>query len=218
MIDDITIKKMSDAICLHLSYLESVSRTKLLAESSIRYPLLEYVERRDVNLDPLLEYKHEVFKRRRCDLLITDRGGDKSIFEFKYVRDDSHTEFQDYLDDLIRLYYMSKRGCKAYFVVCGNTLAFNKEFRNTKAVTTRLGSRRGRPSGLFAKCLSFNINNTDKNVSTMHFKENYKTFCGDYKFKNPADSHPASLNFRTRLVSLRYGDGVQFIGLWEVLS
>lgn len=71
--------QMAQAILLHLSYIQSVSDTKLLAESSIRYPLLEYAERRfrpaPVKIE--LEFSHPTFARRRCDLLMEETKSKK---------------------------------------------------------------------------------------------------------------------------------------------
>lgn len=46
MISDVDLAKLSQAIKLRLSYYEAISYAKVLAESSIRYPVVEYLERR----------------------------------------------------------------------------------------------------------------------------------------------------------------------------
>lgn len=46
MISDIEIAQLSQAINLRLSYYETISFANVLAESSIRYPVAEYLERR----------------------------------------------------------------------------------------------------------------------------------------------------------------------------
>lgn len=216
MISNIQLSQMASAIYLNLSYLESVSNTKLLSESSIRYPLVEFAERRLRDSKIQLEFSHPTYERRRCDLLISDLTSN-NVFEFKYVRENTHTEFQEYFDDLIRLHNLHSLGYKAFFIVCGNSILFNKEFRNLSAVTKIIGTKRGRPSGVFAKCLSFSVKNTNKTIDTTKYKANYSSFVADYKFRTTGKVHPAKEVFDTRLVFLKYDGSPQSVGIWEVL-
>lgn len=216
MISDVQLAQMAQAVYLNLSYLESVSNTKLLAESSIKYPLVEFAERRMKAKKIELEYPHPSYERRRCDLMIED-SYDKNVFEFKYIRDVTHNEFQDYFDDFLRLHNLHELGYKSYFVVCGNSLLFNKEFRNTKTVSKVLGTSKGRPSGVFSKCLSFSVKKKCKYIDTSKFDRNYNVFTSDYKLRAAGAVHPIRQSFETRLVFLKYGDAPQSIGIWEIL-
>lgn len=210
---------MVQAIYLNLSYMQSVSKTDILAESSVRYPLLEYVERRCPWLKAQLEYSHPVFEKKRCDLLLQD-SYDGSVFEFKYVNCQTRYLFQDYFDDLLRLHYLSVNGNgnKSYLIVCGNSIIFNTEFRsiNPKSTKTLSGKKR-KPMGLFSRCLSFNVSNTLKKIDTNNrlLKKYYKDFISSYKFRD-GRIHPTTLQFETRLVWLNYGVEPQSIGIWEV--
>lgn len=210
--------QMAQAILLHLSYIQSVSDTKLLAESSIRYPLVEYAERRfrpaPVKIE--LEFSHPTFARRRCDLLMEETNS-KNVFEFKYVREDTHNDFQEYFNDILRLHNLHALGFDTFFIVCGNSILFNMEFRNTRVGTLLLSTKKGRPSGIFSKCLSFSSNNPIKIIDTNKFKSNYSAFTSEYKFKKKGGSHPSNQLFETRLVFLKYDGSPQSIGVWEVL-
>lgn len=196
--------------------MQSVSKTEILAESSIRYPLLEYVERRRPDLTAQLEYKHQTFLRKRCDLLLEDKN-DKSVFEFKYVNDRTRNLFQDYFDDILRLHYMSIKGYKSYFIVCGNSFNFNTEFRSVIPKASKILSKKKRsPKGIFSQCLSFNTKNTIKSIKTKgKLNKYYQDFQINYHFID-GSSHPSLLQFETRLVYLKYGLEPQSIGIWEI--
>lgn len=74
------------------------------------------------------------------------------------------------------------------------------EFRNTRVGTLLLSTKKGRPSGIFSKCLSFSSNNPIKIIDTNKFKSNYSAFTSEYKFKKKGGSHPSNQLFETRLV------------------
>jgi hypothetical protein len=220
MISDYELAMMSQAIKLRLSYYEAISYAKILAESSIRYPIVEYLERR-LSLKKLeLEYTHPIFKRKRCDLYVEKGSGENTervVFEFKYVKDTTSDLFQDYFDDIIRLHYLHNAGMQALFLVCGSTLNFNSQFRRTKNRTVQLGRKKMRPSGLFSRCLSFSAVNPQKSISTNRYRKYYNEFCNNYNFRQSGQIHPTTLLIRTRLIKLLNGFDQQSVGIWEVL-
>ena len=219
MITDIELAKMSHAINLRLSYYVAISYANLLAESSIRYPIVEYLERRLGYKTIKLEHEHEVFKRTRCDVYVERKKGnetEKIIFEFKYVRDNTSTLFQDYFDDLLRLHYLHEKGIQSLFVVCGNPINFNNQFRRIKSRTVQLGNKNGRPCGVFSQILSFSIGNPNKRFSVNDYRSNYRDFRSHYEFIDDDILHPDDLIIQTRLISLIYKDGQQSVGIWEV--
>lgn len=217
MISDTYLATLSQAIYLKLSYYQAVSYANVLAESSIRYPVAEYLERRLFYNQIVLEYPNPVFKKRRCDLYVNKGSADETIFEFKYVRDTTSYEFQDYFDDIIRLHYLHLIGIQSLFVVCGNTLNYNNQFRCIKKRSKLLGSKKSRPSGKYSQVLSFIANNPYKSIDANKYAVNYMDFCNHYEFNKPHVNHPVSLAFQTRLVCLIHGLGPQSVGIWEVL-
>lgn len=220
MINDVELAKMSQAIKLRLSYYEAISYAKVLAESSIRYPVAEYLERRLSYKNLELEYSNPIFLRKRCDLYVERGAGanmEKIVFEFKYVRDTTSGLFQDYFDDILRLHYLHNDGMQALFIVCGNTLNFNTQFRSTKKRTTLHSTKKRLPSGLFSQCLSFSSKNPIKTVSTSKYKKYYGEFCKTYSFRLPRASHPMAINIQTRLITLINDFDQQSVGIWEVL-
>lgn len=220
MISDIELAKMSQAIKLRLSYYEAISYAKVLAESSIRYPVAEYLERRLSYKNLVLEYSNPIFQRKRCDLCVEKGAGanlERIVFEFKYVRDTTAGLFQDYFDDILRLHYLHNDGMQALFVVCGNTLNFNSQFRRTKSQTTQLSNKKGLPSGLFSQCVSFSIGRPVKAFSTAKYRKYYQEFCKNYIFRQQNQTHPTAVAIQTRLIKLINDFDQQSVGIWEVL-
>lgn len=217
MISDTSLATLAQAIYLKLSYYQAVSYANILAESSIRYPVAEYLERRLNYNQIVLEYPNPVFKKRRCDLYVDKGSADKTIFEFKYVRDNTSYEFQEYFDDILRLHHLHLMGIQSLFVVCGNSLNYNNQFRCIKKRSIILSSKKSRPTGKFSQVLSFYANKTYKNIDTKKYSVNYLDFCNHYEFNAPLVNHPASLAFQTRLVCLIHELGPQSVGIWEVL-
>ena len=173
------------------------------------------MERRLSYKNIVLEYTNPTFKRKRCDLFV-EKKGQKTIFEFKYVRDTTASLFQDYFDDILRLHYLHSDGIQALFVVCGNPVNFNNQFRSIKKRTTVLGGKRGRASGPFSKVLSFSNTNPTKKIDTKKYQSNYKEFCKHYEFRDAAKSHPGAMTIQTKMIKLILDQGQQSVGIWEV--
>lgn len=223
MFQDYELKLMADIILHNLSYLKGVSRTSVLSESAIKYPLIEYAERRLNVSKVLLEYSHPIYKYRRCDMYIEHNVSENpediksSVLEFKYIRENTHNEFQSYFDDLIRLRNIIETNRKAYFVVCGETILFNNQFRNyKKAQSICLPDKKPRPSGPFSKCLSFSIKSTRKEIDTDQFAENYTIFREQYKCR-VSMYHPERQIFSSRLVCISESNQM-CIAIWEIIK
>lgn len=220
MISDADLATM---IFLRLSYYQAISYANILAESSIRYPVAEYLERRLSYKKVILEYPNPVFQRKRCDLYVEKKYNtgklEQIAFEFKYVWDNTSYLFQDYFDDILRLHYLHNEGMRAFFIVCGNPINFNNQFRSVKKQKVLTGSRNRRPSGIFSRVLSFSIDplKIHKTLNTDKYKDYYKEFINHYEFKDTTVSHPHNLTFQTKLIKLIHGDDPHSVGIWEVL-
>lgn len=101
---DNNLTLIANTINLHLSYLYNVSSSINILESSIQYPLLEYMERRTHYSDISLEYKHPAFQKKRCDIFWKDENGHSCVMEMKYHKNNS-TNIDYVLKDIIRLYF-----------------------------------------------------------------------------------------------------------------
>lgn len=137
------IYKLMIVIHHWLSYTSNVSRCDLLAESSLRFPICEYLERHLGERDHCeLEVPFTILsgKRRKIDIVWTE-GDTLNCMELKYVSEQTsdRNEKQRIFNDLLRLYIASKsqttqevpspseRHC--YFVMCGDSTFFMTQFQ-----------------------------------------------------------------------------------------
>ena len=116
MVDANEYPQLAKSIFYWLNYQNSVSRSDVLLESAIRFPLAEFIERRyKVVVD--LEASHPDFDRLRMDFCYTIDHQRRNI-EVKYLHDysDREAEFKRYFDDLVRLALLDGVN---YFILCG---------------------------------------------------------------------------------------------------
>lgn len=108
--------QLAKSIYYWLNYQKSVSRSDILLESAIRFPLAEFIERRcKVVVD--LETHHPDFDRLRMDFSYL-LGKQKRHIEVKFLHDYSNreAEFKRFFDDLVRLALLDGVN---YFILCG---------------------------------------------------------------------------------------------------
>ena len=121
-----------------LNYISSVQRNYVLAESSIRYPVSEFLGTQINKNEIYLEHQHPDLKNKFLDLrFVAQFGKDKfeCAMEFKYARigyTDKTSEKKRIFNDLARLklFVESKANRKAFFLVCGRTMDFIKAFQS----------------------------------------------------------------------------------------
>lgn len=149
-----------------LNYTNQVSRIDLLAESSIIYPTMEYIERNTGNSTCYMEREYDEFtdtkfiNNKYLDLMFE---GEKFNFlmEFKYVSKSTNNEDekQRYFNDIVRLGLALKnikekdKKTRCYFVVCGQLEWFNKSLFSQSTTT---------------KSNSFDKTNTNENILDPH--------------------------------------------------
>lgn len=108
--------QLAKSIYHWLNYQKSVSRSDVLLESAIRFPLAEFIERRlKATVD--LESSHPVFDRLRVDFsYVIDK---RRNVEVKFLHDysDREAEFKRFFDDLVRLALLDGIN---YFILCGS--------------------------------------------------------------------------------------------------
>ena len=138
MVIELFIKHVGASLHNWLNYISTVQRGYVLAESSIIYPVSEYVATQINNTKVLLEEEHPNLAGKYVDLRLVKRFQGENIefaFEFKYARIDyteKSGEKQRIFDDLLRLkiFKESKKNRKAYFIICGKQLDFLKAFQS----------------------------------------------------------------------------------------
>lgn len=108
--------QLAKSIFYWLNYQKSVSRSDVLLENAIRFPLAEFIERRymeKVNL----EAHHPIYEGLRLDFCYKINSQQRNI-EVKYLHDysDRKAEFKRFFDDLVRLSLLDGIN---FFILCG---------------------------------------------------------------------------------------------------
>lgn len=148
-IDNSTVRA---TYCLHywLCYVAKASdNDKLIAESALKYPFVESLERHNAK-NVKLEDCHPLFKKRRIDVSFDkeekESSNGKVYVEFKFVREDakSTNEQQRYFNDIVRLWSLNKSNPynDCYLIVSGPTVLFcqilkgkEQSFNTSKGIT-----------------------------------------------------------------------------------
>lgn len=228
-------KKLAQAIQYYLSYVTLVtqsSKNNFVSESTIRYPLAEYIERRFENVETLeLEHSYPFFKKRRCDIYIENKTDNekkfKSVFfvELKYARQTS--DMQDYFDDLLRLFFAieqnpSQNEIRAFFIVCGNAVNFPYVFRHRQTkndYNTEPTNSPDRKKELpFCNWLSFDEASPTMTLETSKNQKEWEIFQDDYK----PQGFDFKQNYKFETQLLKYvkssidGDGIVDVAVWEI--
>lgn len=130
-----TLDRMAQSVRYYLSYINSVTvLTRLIEESTIRYPISEYVER-NINVSEVeIEHTFEDFSSKKADFVFKIDESKKYAFEFKYVKGPSKPEqkakfllnFQLYYNDLVRLAYLNRNHkYRSFFLIAGDAYDFS---------------------------------------------------------------------------------------------
>jgi len=119
-------QRIANVVQCSLQYLDNVSDHMSLAESHIKYPLVEFLERKKQCKEIELEVpmKHFYYRRHDASFICDDQ---QVVMEFKYLRDEQLSEHatQRIFDDLLRLRYALDDGySKALMLICGHSENF----------------------------------------------------------------------------------------------
>lgn len=229
---------LASAIIWWLNYISAVGREYIIAESTLKIPATEYLERfyRDYIE---LEYNHPNLSQKRFDLYFNDLNNmNETAFEFKFVREDSTralVERKRIFYDLMRLYLFKALNKKGYFLICGNQLHFKSSFQNlnlkpklplpsSKSITSGIVK-----SGFFGEWFSFDISKPDRiinlNSTDREYKKIYKAFIKEYSkpYKDATKNILVKPNtISTKLIFISEGlvasniPQTFSIGIWEV--
>lgn len=129
-------QRIATVVECSLQYLYNVSDHMSLAESHIKYPLVEFLERKKQCKEIALEVPMQQFYYRRHDATFSCEG-QQVVMEFKYLRDDkiSEHEIQRIFDDILRLRYALDTGySKALMLICGQAEKFIPSFKGNDKV------------------------------------------------------------------------------------
>jgi len=198
---EININQLATAVMHWLSYTSAVGRNYILNEGSIKYPVSEYLERTTRYVDDImLEFGHPKLSMKRFDLFYKKKRSEKSVFEFKYIKNGSsrkREEKQRIFNDLMRLHlYLSGKN-KSYFLICGNQKDFVCDFQTLKLklddtndslfITPRFYKNLPKTiesKGFYTEWFSFDSNNPLKTINleseNTEYQNIYKKFVKEY--------------------------------------
>ena len=212
--------------------------TDLIAESSLKYPFVECLERNHVD-NIHLEVGHPIFQRKRIDICIVPETngiikfsiGIPICVEFKFVHEDtdSKKERQRYFNDLLRLSYLKQyyKSAVCYFIVYGSSFLFNGKFRKTykkpQQKTTDIVKTKSTYSckSKYHDFLSFSSQNIKiVHLSNKKFTDYISVFNEEYleQTSQNVDLSNIELRLATKLVYLyKSSSGNPYsMGIWEV--
>ncbi|MFA5297582.1 MAG: hypothetical protein WC389_05165 [Lutibacter sp.] len=222
---------LASSVIWWLNYISAVGRDYIINESSIKYPVAEYLEKSICEKDKIkLEFNHPFLYKRSLDLFY-EKDGTKTAFEFKYIKNGSTTkpsEKQRVFNDLLRLhYFLENGGDKAYFLICGKKDEFKHSFMEipipddkSKPISTKTFSK------FYQHWLDFEDDKTEKEIDIKNPHSDYEGNCDKfYKFYKPkkgkvlnkVDCIKTKLVFLSQeLVDSKIPENLR-IGIWEIV-
>ena len=223
---DNDLQLIGQSVLLNNSYMNSVSKTEQIAESSLRFPIVECLERRIGASDIQLEYAHPFFKRRLIDIYWCNNHNDKCVFELKFIKPGFRTKhnIQRVFDDVFRLAYASKEGMCSYLLVCGKTDDYKTEFQKINEPSSEEGVLKRKFKDKVApydSLLSFDIKKSEKQICFTESETHFSHFCKNYECK-PGKKQGKELRITTKLVFINKRQKHQLnvlthtVSIWEI--
>ena len=206
---------LAQSIFYWLNYNSTVTKSNLLLESSVRFPLVECLERR-IGAIVELEADHEVFDGLKVDFRYTLSNKDHYI-ELKFLHDYSNNpqERKRYFDDLVRLALL---GDENFFILCGNWEYLEnrvKQFLPSVTSPKDMQKERRPQETVFPKWLSFN----DINETQTFCPTDFWRYVGSTKHEKDKDRQiPEALKqIRTKLVAKQNDNkSSQVVYIWRI--
>lgn len=229
----IEFNKLIQSVTYYLSYQDKIGRSFMIDESSLKYPVADYLSSLEMPLYQIaLEYAHPHLKKRQIDLVTTDKTRQqiKRAFEFKMSRSNTKYESEQkrVFNDLMRLYLLSKHNnSDSYFIMAGKQSDFIQYFRSI--VTKKpVGNSKDlpKPEGFYTEWFKFNLNDTStfnvKSVTGNEYGDIYKAFLNDYKPHKNASALELPDKLTTKCIAIsplsREFPTPYVGGIWQVQS
>ena len=212
---------MAKALLYWLNYYELSCKESVVNESSLRYPLSEFIERKmsgNVHFERRLDENN---KQKHLDFTYkVVIGGDEIAggVEVKYVQQYTRytSEQQRYFDDLARLSSLDNNnenifvvfGPKSEFVTnfeClydGRTKNDRAEYKNEDSIV---------PHGIYSSWLSFNLGEI-KTILAEDYSGQFEEFFNNYNISR-------FNRIKTQLLTLQQDEnnyGTQIVAIWKV--
>ena len=190
--NSIDFNKLIYSATYYLCYQDSIGRGFMIDESSLKYPIADYLTSLEMPLSKIqLEYSHPDLKKRNIDLITKDVQNIKNAFEFKISRQNTKYEPEQkrIFNDLMRLHLIAKsNNSSCYFIIAGTQSEFIQFFRSivSKRPTTN-NKDLPLPEGFYTEWFKFKVGEEQsfdvKNVKGNEYEKIYKAFLKDYKPK-----------------------------------
>lgn len=224
MIDDKAIIGLARAIYHWLNYHSNVTKTKLLAESSVRYSIAEYLER-NLNSKVELEFPHPIFPSKRLDFKFTSELGNGFI-EVKYVQASTRytSEKQRFFNDLIRLASLDSSNDRL-FILCGPTDDYKLNFKYLyedgskrqdiarEAIELKKKGLELPATGFYSSLFPFE-GGTRKDIII----ENFGEYTSRFESKYDCNLKQKISHFSTKLVTTQVSNySRQMVNIWRVI-
>ncbi len=159
----IDFDKLIHSITYWLSYQERIGRNFMIQESSLKYPVADYLTGLGTPIEYIgLEYSHPQLKSRRIDLVTADSPLSYNThkiqvaIEFKIANylTKYEPEQKRIFNDLMRMYFVNKNNnTSSYFIICGKHNEFIQNFRSipTRKPTQNTKHMIPDPDGFYSK-------------------------------------------------------------------
>lgn len=233
-----SLSHLASAITWWLNYISAVGREYIIAESTLKIPATDYLEKIFSN-KIISEYDHPNLKQKKIDLYYEDSVNNLEIaFELKFVREDSTIPIKErkrIFNDLMRLYLFQGVNKKGYFLICGNQFHFNSSFKNLNlkgkypSTTLRTSPTGPTKSGYFGEWFSFDLTYPERKIKLMNTDPDYQMFYRGFKKEHAISYKNATKNklrkpssIKTKLIFLSEDLTASnipqtfSIGIWEV--
>ena len=207
---------LAQSIFYWLNYNSTVTKSNLLLESSVRFPLVECLERR-IGAKVELEADHRYFEGLKVDFRYTLSSKEHYI-ELKFLHDYSNNpqERKRYFDDLVRLALL---GDENFFILCGNREYLENRIKQyLPPITSKedILKERTPKETMFPKWFSF----FDISSTQMFCPIDFWGYVGSTKHEKDKDRQiPVSLKIiKTTLVAKQNDEskGSQVVYIWKV--
>jgi len=196
---EIDFDKLIHSVTYFLGYQEKIGRSFMVDESSLKYPVADYLTSLEMPLANIqLEFSHPNLWRREIDLISTDQPDKKlkqkieSAYEFKISRQNTKYEPEQkrIFNDLMRLFLIGKsNGSSCYFIMAGTQKEYIQYFRSIPTKRPDPNNKNlPEPQGFYTEWFKFKANEVKtfevKNASVKVYADIYSAFQTDYKAKD----------------------------------
>ncbi len=232
----IDFNKLIHSVTYYLSYQDRIGRDFMINESSLKYPVADYLTGLEMPLANIqLEFSHPTLKKRQLDLITTDNSKKKieNVFEFKMAKPETRYEPEQkrIFNDLMRLHLITKANVSCYFIMVGTAEEFLQCFRSTMpkklSVQTIDKDDLPLPNGFYTEWFKFNVNDEKtfdvKDVKTVledDYDKIYKAFLRDYRPKKRGESLVLPDKITTKCIAIsalsREFPTPYVGGIWEI--